>query len=123
MIQAIKDKLDYKEVREDIREFRENNTCEVPHGIAVIYGILGCQVGQVKPNLKQIHPQHFLNSHGRTTTLPLGIAGLDNIYPFIPRNDLVHDFQKFLSLGFLPAAVVFHIGKCFLLHCLAPPLL
>ena len=37
--------------------------------------------------------------------------------------DLVHDFKKFLSLGFLLAEAVFDIRKCFLLHFLAPPLL
>ena len=101
----------------------EVNAREFPHGIAIIYGILRCWIGQIEPNLKQIHPQHFLNSHGRTTASSLGIVGLDYIYPFIPRNDLVHDFQKFFPLRFLLAETVLNVCKCFLLHCLAPPLL
>ena len=51
-------------------------------------------------------------------TLPLGVVGLDYIYPFIPGNDLVHDFQEFLPLGFFLSVAVFDVCKCFLLHCL-----
>ena len=99
------------------------NAREFSHGIAVVYGILGCRIGKVEPDLKQIHPQHFLNTHGRTTTLSLGIVGLDYTYSFVPENDLVHDFQKFLPLRFLLAEAIFDICKGFLFHCLAPPLL
>ena len=101
----------------------EVNACECPHGVAVINGILSSRVGQVEPDLKQIHPQHLFNSHGRTTTLPFGIVRFNHTNPLLPRYDLVHDFKKFLSLGFLLAEVVFDIRKCFLLHFLAPPLL
>ena len=100
----------------------EVNAREFSHGIAVVNGILCCWIRQVKPDLKQIHPQHFLDSHGRTATLSLGIVRLNDSYPLIPRNNLVHDFQKFLPLGFLLAASIFHIRKCFLFHCYAPPL-
>ena len=96
----------------------EVNTCEFPHGIAVVDGILSRRIGQVEPDLKQIHPQHFLDPHGRTTALPLGIVGFDHAYPLIPGNDLVHDFQKLFPLGFLLAKAIFDVGKCFLLHCL-----
>ena len=100
----------------------EVNACEFPHGIAVVNGIFGRRVGQIKPNLKQIHSQHFFNAHRRTTALPLGIAGCNDTYPFIPGDDLIHDFQKFLTLGFLLAEAIFDVCKCFLLHCYAPPL-
>ena len=96
----------------------EVNACEFPHGIAVVDSILGSRIGQVEPNLKQIHPQHFFNAHGRTATLSLGIVGPDDTNPLVPGNDLVHDFQKLFPLGFLLAEAVFDVGKCFLLHCL-----
>ena len=93
-----------------------------PHGIAVINGILGCRVGQVEPNLKQIHPQHLFNPHRRTAALSFGVVRLDNIHPLIPGDDFVHDLQKFFPLGFLLAEAVLDICECFLLHCIAPPL-
>ena len=99
------------------------NDRKFPHSITVIYGILGVLVGQIEPDLKQIHPQHFLDTHGRTAALSLQIVELDNTYPFIPVNDLVHDFQKSLPLAFLLAEAVFDVGKCFLFYCLIPPLL
>ena len=77
----------------------EVNSCEFSHGIAVVDSVLSRRVGQVKPDLKQIHPQHFLNAHGRTAALPLGVVGFDHADPLAPGNDLVHDFQKFLSLA------------------------
>ena len=101
----------------------EVNACKFPHGIAVVNGVFRRGIGQVEPGLKQIHPQHFLDPHGRTATLSLGVVGFDHTNPLIPGNDLVHDFQKFFPLGFLLAEAVFDVGKCFLLHCHAPPLL
>ena len=50
-------------------------------------------------------------------------AGFDNTNPLVPGNDLVHNLQKFLPLRFLLAEAVFHVGKGFLLHCYAPPLI
>lgn len=50
-------------------------------------------------------------------------VGLDNTNPFFRGNDLVHDLQKLLPLGFLLAVAVFDVSKYFLLHCLTPPLL
>ena len=100
----------------------EVNACEFSHGIAVVNGVFSSRVGQVEPDLKQIHPQHFFNAHGRTATFSLGIVGFDNTNPLIPGNDLVHDFQKFLPLRFLFAEAVFDIRKCFLfLHRHTPP--
>lgn len=65
-----------------------------------------------------MHPQHFLDTHGWTATLSLGMVGLDYASLLIPGNDLVHGFQKFLPLGFLLAETVFNVGKCFMFHCL-----
>lgn len=102
----------------------EVNTCEFSHGVAVVDGVLGRRVGQIEPDLKQIHSQHFFNAHGRTATFSLRVVGFDNTNPLIPGNDLVHDFQKFLPLRFLLAEAVFDIRKCFLfLHHHTPPLL
>ena len=102
----------------------EVNACEFSHGIAVVDGVLSSRIGQVEPDLKQIHPQHFLNAHRWTAALSLGIVGFDNTDPLVPGNDLVHDFQKFLPLRFLLAEAVFDISKCFLfLHQHTPPLL
>ena len=98
------------------------NARKFPHGIAVIDCILSRRIRQVKPNLKQIHPQHFLDSHGRTATLPLGVVWFDYTNPFFPGDNLIHDFQKFFPLGFLLAVAVLDVCKCFLLHCPAPPL-
>ena len=99
----------------------EVNACEFSHGIAVVDGVLGRRIGQVEPDLKQIHPQHFFNVHGRPATLPIGVVGFNHADPLVSGNDLVHDFQKFLPLRFLLAVAVFDVRKCFLLHFLVPP--
>ena len=97
------------------------NACEFSHGIAVVDGIFGRWVRQIEPDLKQVHPQHLFDPHGRTTALSLGVVGFNHANPFIPRDDLLHDFQKFLPLRFLLAVAVFDVCKCFLFHFLAPP--
>ena len=49
-------------------------------------------------------------------TLPRGVVGLDLVYPLLQGNDLIHNFQKFLPLGFLLAEAILDVCKCFLLH-------
>lgn len=77
------------------------DTGKLPHGIAVINGILRHGVGQAEPNLKQVHLQHLFNDHRWAATFALGIIRLNDTDPFAPGNDFVHDFQKFFPLGFL----------------------
>ncbi|MDE7218637.1 MAG: hypothetical protein K2O45_03310, partial [Oscillospiraceae bacterium] len=50
-----------------------------------------------------------------------GIVGRNDACPLLPRDDVIHNLQKFFSLRFLLAAAVLHIRKCFLLHFRAPP--
>ena len=82
-----------------LRICHEVNTCEFPHDVAIIDGILGKQIGQVEPDLKHIHPQHFLG--GQPCFPPLGIVRLDDT----TQNDLAHDIQERLLLGFLLAGL------------------
>ena len=49
--------------------------------------------------LNQIHPQHEFDPLGRTTALSAGVKGHDDTCPFIPRNDLIHEFKEFLAFG------------------------
>lgn len=77
-------------------------------------------VWRIKPYLQQIHPQNGFNSNWWTTTPALRINRLYNANPFIPWNDVVHDFQKFFPLRFLLAVAVFHIAQCLLLHRIFP---
>ncbi len=93
---------------------------EFAHGIAVIDSVLHALIGQVKPALQQVHPQHDLNLNGRTATLPCGVVGDDQRHPFVPRDDVIHNFQKFLSLCFLFPAPVLHIAETFLFHLSYP---
>ena len=75
-----------------------------------------------------IEPYYPNGKRGRP---PMGIEKMLRMYllqiwfnhanPFIPRDDLLHDFQKFLPLRFLLAVAVFDVRKCFLLHFLVPP--
>ena len=48
------------------------DTREFPHGIAIVNSILGGWVRQVEPDLKQIHPQHFLDPMGGRLRFPAG---------------------------------------------------
>ena len=41
---------------------------------------------------------------------------VESFLPAIARDNLVHDFQKFLPLRFLLAEAVFNVGKSILLH-------
>ena len=77
---------------------------------------------QIKPDLKQIHPQHFLDAHRRTAAFSRGIIQLDYTDSFILRNNFIHDFKKFFPSCLLFAAAVLNIGKCLLLHFVSPPI-
>ena len=61
------------------------------------------------------------NPPGISATLPSGIMGFNDTRPFLPGNDLVHDFRKVLPLGFHLTEAVFHAGNGILLHG-CPPL-
>ena len=58
-----------------------------PHRVAVLNRVFSSRIGEIKPDLKQIHPQHFLDAHRRTAAFSLGIIRLDYTDPFIPRNN------------------------------------
>lgn len=55
---------------------------------------------------------------GGRPCFPVGL-GLDDIYPLIPWDYLIHNFQKFFPFRFLLPATVLHIAQCLLLHFLA----
>ena len=77
---------------------------EFTHGIAVVNGVFHSLVGQAEPALQQVHPQHSLDLNGRTASFPTGVVRHYQGYPLVPRDDLIHDFQKFFPLRFLLAA-------------------
>ena len=89
---------------------------ELPHGVAVIDSVLRPGVGQVEPDLQKVHPQHLLDPHRRTAPLALGVVGADDVHPFIPGDDLVHDLQKFLPLRLFLAEAVFDVRERLLFH-------
>ena len=94
----------------------EVDACESTHGIAIVNRVLRRRVRQVEPDLKQIHPQHFLDPHRWASAFSGWIVWLNDSYPLVPRDDFIHDFQKFFPLCFLLPAAVFHVRKCFLFH-------
>ena len=96
---------------------------EFPHGIAVVNGVLHTLVGQIEPALQQIHLQHSFNFNGRTASFPGGVVRHDQRYPFVPRDVLIHDLQKFFPLRFLFPAPVLHIAETFLFYSITFPLL
>ena len=63
----------------------------------VIDSVLSGRIRQIKPDLKQVHPQHFLDAHRRTFSFFLGIIRFNYAYPFIPWNNFIHDLKKFFS--------------------------
>ena len=93
-----------------------------PHRVAVINRVFSGRIGEIKPDLKQVHPQHFLNAHRRTAAFSLGKIRLDYTDPFNPRNNFIHDFKKFFPSRLLFAATVLNIGKCLLLHFVSLPI-
>ena len=93
------------------RFFQKINTCKFPHCIAVINSVLSCRIRQIKPDLKQVHPQHFFDTHRRTFSFSLGIIRLNYAYPFIPWNNFIHDFKKFFSFCLLFTTAVLNVSK------------
>ena len=100
---------------------KEVNPYESAHGIAVIYSIRYAFIGQVEPALQQIHPKHDFDLDRRPAAFPRGVVRHDQGYSLLPRDDLVHDLQKFFPLCFLLPATVFRIDEAFLFHFLSPP--
>ena len=89
---------------------------EFPHGVAVVNGVLHSLVEQIEPTLQQIHPQHHPDPDWQMAALSTGVVGHDQRYPFVPWDDLVHDFQEFFPLCFLLPATVLHIAEAFPLY-------
>lgn len=107
-------------VRDILRH--EINAGELTHGIAVVDRVLGGRIGEVEPDLQQIHPQHPLDTHGRTPPLAAGVIRRNDADPLIPRDNLVHDFEELFPSRFLLPATVFNIRKGLLFfHFSAPP--
>ena len=100
--------------------FKKVDPHEFTHGITVINGVFYALVGQAEPALQQVHPQHSFDSDGRTPALPAGVVGDYQRYPFVPRDNLIHDFQKFFPFCFLLSTPIFHIAETFLFHFLTP---
>ena len=102
--------------------FHEINARKFPHRVAVIDCVFSGRIGEIKQDLKQVHPQRFLDAHRRTAAFSLGIIRLDYTNPFILRKNFIHDFKKFFPSRLLFAATVLNIGKCLLLHFDPPPI-
>ena len=79
-------------------------------------------IRQIKPDLKQVHPQHFFSTHRRTSSFSLGIIRFNYACPFIPWNHFIHDLKKFFSSCLLFTAAVLNVSKRSLLHFFSPPL-
>ena len=75
-----------------------------------------------KPDLKQVHPQHFFDTYRRTSPFSLGIIRFNYVYPFIPWNNFIHDLKKFFSSCLLFTTAVLNVSKRSLLHFFSPPL-
>ena len=75
------------------------NAGEPPHRLAVVDGIFDGFIGQTIPLLEEIHPQHALQTDGRTATLPLRIERFNDRQQPRPRNDFLHPRQKLFPAG------------------------
>ena len=62
----------------------------------VIDSVLSGRIRQIKPDLKQVHPQHFFDTHRRTSSFSLGIIRFNDARLCIPWNDFIHDPQEIL---------------------------
>ena len=82
------------------------------HGVTVVDRILDSFIGQIKPNLHEIHAKHGFNTNRFATALVSEIIWANHFYPIWPWDDFFHGIKKFLTLGFLLAVGVFHVGKC-----------
>ena len=52
---------------------QEVDSYEAPHGVTIVDRILEAFIRQVEPDLKQVHPEHNLDSAWRTAALPMWI--------------------------------------------------
>ena len=89
---------------------------EFAKGIAVIDAVFNALIRQREPALQEIHPQHFFDSIRRTTTLAAEIMRLDEVDPFVPRDDFIHDIQKLFPFRCSFPKAVFHIAEALLTH-------
>ena len=84
----------------------------------LLYGMLLDRMSLSARNNWYDSDTFYLNR--RTAAFPGWIVGDDQRYPFLPWDNLVHDFQKFFPFCFLFPAPVFHIAKTFLFHTQRP---
>ena len=82
--------------------------------------LAGSNAGNVFPSWNASYRLEYFYLNRRTAAFPGWIVGDNQRYPFLPWDDLVHDFQKFFPFCFLFPASVFHIAKTFLFHTQRP---
>lgn len=76
---------------------KEVDSHELPHSIAIIDSFLNPLIGEAKPALQQVHPQHNPYLNRRTASFSGRIVRVDLGYPLIPQDYLIHDLQKFFG--------------------------
>ena len=93
---------------------REVQVHEPPHRIGVVDRVLDSLVGEVEPDLEQVHPQHRGDRLGLATRLarPIGVvARLDQPHPRRPRDRGIHRLQELLTPRDPPTVAVLDISK------------
>ena len=89
----------------------EINAGQVLQRLAVVEGVFEGFVGEGIPLLEEIHPQHPLQSDGRTSAFALGIMRLDDDQQLGPRDDFLHAREELLAPGGLLLVRKLGLGK------------
>jgi len=81
------------------------------HRLTVVEGVFEGFVRQAIPLLKEIHPQHPLQSDGRASAFAFGIERFDDGQQFRPGNEGFHAREKLLAAGDLLFIRKLGLGK------------
>ena len=99
-----------------VRQAIQLQTGEVPHGFDLVQSIFHGRIAQVIEQLHAMDSQHGRQRIRRPAVLALRIITGYLLLQLLPRNQLVHPFQKDLAAGLALLVLVLGFGEGHLIH-------
>ena len=94
----------------------ELQASELAHGFDLVQCIFHGRIAEVIEQLHAVNAQHGRQRIGRPSVLALGVITGYLLFQLLPRNQLVHPFQKDLAAGFALFGLVLGFGEGDLIH-------
>jgi len=99
-----------------VRQAIQLQASEVPHGFNLVQSVFHGGIAEVVEQLHAVDSQHGRQRIRWTASLALGVISGYLLLQLLPRNQLVHPFQKDLAAGLTLLGLVLGFGEGDLIH-------